>query len=67
MAISAYEKRREERRQSQALQLASLAKEHGVEGHPKLELLYSIAWDLGHSSGYAEVETYFAQLVPLIQ
>jgi hypothetical protein len=62
-----YQKRRAEQRHSQELQLAALAKEHGVEGHPKLGLLYQIAWDYGHSSGYAEVEIHFAQLVPLIK
>jgi hypothetical protein len=62
-----YQKRRVEERQKQAMQLAELAKEYGVEGHPKLGLLYQIAWDYGHSSGYEEVEIHFAQLVPLIQ
>lgn len=44
-----------------------LAEEHGLVGHPKLGLLYQKAWELGHSAGYGEVETYFADLAELIR
>ena len=46
---------------------AALAREYGLVDHPKLALLYSIAWDLGHAYGHDEVEIYFERLVPLIR
>lgn len=44
-----------------------LETEHGVVGHPKTDLLWTLAWDHGHSSGYGEVITYYEQFVELIQ
>jgi len=44
-----------------------LASEYGLVGHPKLDLLYSKAWDLGHSSGFSEVECHFTDLLELIR
>ncbi len=41
--------------------------ELGIVGHPKAEKLYSIAWDMGHSSGFSEIETVAWDLLPLIQ
>ena len=41
--------------------------EYGVENNPKRELLYSKAWELGHSSGLNEVAIHFSDLVDLIQ
>lgn len=38
-----------------------------IADHPKREKLWSLAWDMGHSSGYTEVLTYFDELVELIK
>lgn len=43
-----------------------LAEENGVKNSPKLDLLWSKAWDMGHSSGFSEVKHYFEELVELI-
>lgn len=40
-----------------------LEREHGMMGHPKADLLYSIAWEEGHSAGYAEVALQYGKLV----
>ena len=45
---------------------ADLEKEFGVEDNPKKNKLYSIAWDMGHSSGLSEVYHYYSELVELI-
>lgn len=44
-----------------------LFKEHGVEGHPKAEKCYAIAYDHGHSAGMSEVANYFEEFVELIK
>lgn len=46
---------------------AALAKEFNLTGHPKFDLLFRIAWDEGHSSGYSEVAGYAATLAELLQ
>ena len=46
---------------------ARLAKENGVENNPKLDRLFGIAWDFGHSSGFDEVDLYFNRMVDLIK
>lgn len=33
----------------------------------KLDMLYEIAYDFGHSSGWNEIELYYDQLVPLVK
>ena len=38
-----------------------------IVGNPKAELLWSKAWELGHSSGYHEVYSYASDLVDLIK
>jgi len=48
-------------------QKAHLASEYGVTGNHKLDLLYSKAYDMGHSGGFSEVANYFADLVELIR
>jgi len=40
--------------------------EYGVQGNPKKELAFNMAWERGHSEGYEQVESYFSELVPLI-
>jgi len=41
--------------------------EFGVSDNPKRDVLFSIAWDKGHSDGYSEVYAQYAELVPLIE
>lgn len=45
---------------------AALAKELGLAGHPKYDVLFRLAWEEGHASGYSEVANYadtFAELL----
>ena len=44
-----------------------LFEELGITNNPKRDLLFSKAWELGHSSGYREVRFYAQELVELIQ
>lgn len=44
----------------------ALAKEFGLEQHPKLDTLYSLAWNHGHSAGFAEVAHYFEEFSTLL-
>lgn len=44
-----------------------LAVEHGVEGNPKLDKVFELAWDYGSSNGLEEVAIFFAEMVELIQ
>ena len=44
-----------------------IAREFGVHGNPKADLLFSIAWEFGHSAGYSEVYGYYGDLVDLIR
>lgn len=44
-----------------------LEKEFEVEGHPRSEKLFELAWDYGHSSGLSEVLNYYSDLVDLIK
>jgi hypothetical protein len=39
---------------------------YGLRDNPKEPLLFDIAWEYGHSSGYAEVEGYYRRLAELI-
>jgi hypothetical protein len=41
--------------------------ELNIEDNPKRELLYSKAYELGHSSGYNEIYNYMLELVDLIR
>jgi len=43
-----------------------LAEKYDVEGNPRLDYCYQLAWDYGHANGYDEVENYFSDLVWLI-
>lgn len=45
----------------------ALYAEYGVEGNPKAEMAYAIAYDKGHSSGYSEIAIEFDTIVPLIK
>lgn len=41
--------------------------ENDMIGHPKASLLWSKAWEMGHSAGLGEVLTYYEDLVELVQ
>ena len=43
-----------------------LAIDNGIENHPKLDLLFSKAWEHGHSGGLSEVKYYFEDFIELI-
>ena len=38
----------------------------GITNHQKADRLFSLAWELGHSSGYTEVYSYACELVELL-
>ena len=40
--------------------------EYNMVGHPKADLLFEKAWDMGHSSGYNEVAQYYNDLHELV-
>lgn len=44
-----------------------LAKEFDVEGHPKLDKVFDLAWKNGHAHGFHEVRYFFEEYVELIQ
>ncbi len=50
-----------------ALLQSDLEAEYGVTGHPKAELLWSKAYERGHSAGMGEVINVWTDLVELIQ
>lgn len=39
---------------------------HDMVGHPKADLLYGKAYQMGHSGGMQEVASYYADLVELV-
>jgi hypothetical protein len=41
--------------------------ELGLKNHPKADVLFSKAWDLGHSSGFHEVWYYLQDLSELLK
>ena len=46
---------------------ADLEEEHGVRNHPKADRVFELAWEHGHSSGYEEVVSCYADFVELIK
>lgn len=40
--------------------------ELGIENHPKAELLFRKAWEMGHSNGYGEVVSIGQSLLELV-
>ena len=44
----------------------ALFKEYSIENHPKREEAFSIAWEKGHDSGYAQVEHELSTIIPLM-
>jgi hypothetical protein len=62
----AREKYHEETRRMKALFKQDLLEEFGLVGHKKAEKFFSLAWEYGHASGYAEVYSYAQELVELL-
>lgn len=50
-----------------ALFRVHLELEHGMTGHPKADILYSKAYDRGHSSGQSETAIVYGDLVDLVK
>lgn len=46
---------------------SDLEKEFGIVRHPKADLLFQIAWSMGHSSGYHEVWNHYQEMVDLLK
>jgi hypothetical protein len=46
---------------------AKLEAKYGLTGHPKADKLYALAWDMGHSAGYSEVEIYYDDMADLLK
>lgn len=46
---------------------ARLAREEGLTDHPKLDLLYGLAWEHGHASGWTDIESYFREFAELLK
>ena len=44
-----------------------LSKINGVSNNPKKELLFSKAYELGHSFGNCDIKSYYEELVDLIK
>jgi hypothetical protein len=68
---ASYDRRRKEYSEEQA-SLENLFKHAlffytNVEDNPKADSAYSIAWEKGHSSGFAEVYNEFMDIVDLIK
>lgn len=56
----------EEKRLNELLR-SDLAEEHDVVGHAKEPLLWTMAWNEGHSSGLQDVESYYNEFVQLMK
>ena len=63
-AIRLYHKDQERLNEEFQTELFAL---HGVTGNPKAQTCYGIAYERGHSGGYGEVASVFAELVELIK
>jgi hypothetical protein len=46
---------------------AEMENDSGLAGHPKADMLYQIAWNMGHAYGFNEVANYYHELAPLLQ
>ena len=57
----------EEQGRLTALLRSDLEREYSVIGHPKAGRVWELAWEAGHSCGYAEVANNYAELVELIK
>lgn len=70
-AKAEYEKNRAAHQEAEAERIrqfkVDLFAAYGVTEHPKAERAFSLAWELGHSAGLHETETFFSDLVDLIK
>lgn len=57
----------EESRELENKFIADLEAEFDIVGHPKAGLLYSKAYERGHSGGFSEVLSYYEDLVELLK
>lgn len=46
---------------------AALEKEYYTWDNPKKDRLWAIAYELGHSAGFSEIESYYSDLVDLVR
>jgi hypothetical protein len=44
-----------------------LEKDNDMIGHPKAELLFRKAWEMGHSAGFHEVKGHYEDLLELVR
>lgn len=42
-------------------------REAGMEGHPKADKVYALAWEEGHSAGYSEIAIWVWKLAELVK
>ncbi len=63
----AFAERAKKEAQEEADHQKKMEKIHGLTGHPKAQVLYSLAWQMGHSSGYSEVECYYNDMAVLLK
>lgn len=45
----------------------ALAETYELTDHPKEEILFNLAWETGHSSGYNDVALYYDEMSALIK
>lgn len=57
---------RDEDARLEALFRSDMEAEYGMVGHPKADMLYSKADELGHSGGFSEIHNYYSELVELV-
>lgn len=60
-------KHRENEGAMSALVKHDLEIQEGLVGHDKANLLWTIAWDRGHSSGYSDVISVYEELAELLK
>lgn len=44
-----------------------IAFEYSLENHPKAAVLFELAWEEGHSSGYSEIAYYYERFSVLLK
>lgn len=60
-------KHRKNEGEMSALVKRDLEVQEGLAGHPKADMLWGIAWDRGHSSGYLDVISVYEELAELLK
>jgi len=64
-------KRMEARLERQALEKQTHKEKmelaYGLAGHPKANLLYDMAYEMGHSGGDSEIENFYMDLAELLK